>query len=1338
MKTLCLLAVMLVVTATQMMAQNPTSCQIKFPNGGETFRPGSTQEMRWDTAGTFRARWRFKYGTSPAGPWTTLAGQTANVLDSGATRGQSVPTSGGWRVPAQGTSSGYIRMELIADSNNVFDITDNPFTIESPDVIRPDSVLRGEITGRIRLSNTKIYGIDGYLYINDGAVLEVEAGTIVVGDTVGQNSVICVNRGGKLIANGTKTQPIVFTSSAAPGQRARGDWGGIVICGKARTNHPGGQAAIEGGIAESTPGRGWFGGTDDEDNSGSLQYVRIEFAGIAVAPNNELNSLTMGGVGRGTVLNNIQVSYGNDDGFEWFGGTVNAKNLISYGILDDDFDTDNGFRGKVQFVLVKRFRTTADVSTSQAFESDNDATGSFNAPLTNALFSNVTVIGPVQDTSWTTGSGANQFSSRYGAAAQIRRNSRQSIFNSVFIGWPRGIEIAQVPTMAAANTDSLAIRTSNWYGIKGTWLNLAGGTPPAGMDANWISKAAFNNSADKTSPNNAFLSNPWPNDASFNPAPLIVAPYLNTASYSNGGPLYPIDDAFFTKVNYRGAFAADEERWDEGWANYDPVNSEYRAAIVVRLTKPGVGSGESYLQGTKIAVEWDTTSPAGNTYKFEFGTSAAGPWSPITGAESVVDAGASRGKLANGFTAPNIVTSTGYVKMTLVSDPSKFDISDAPFAITAPVVVEPTVRLIEPGTNVTSVRVGQSVTVSWDTTGTYRQRWRFDFGKTQTGPWTTLPGLSNVLDSAARRGQVAGGIVFRPADQTETGYVRMVLLSDTTKTDVNNTPIKIIAPAPVTVDSVLRGEITSRVHLSNTKIYGLDGYVYVNDGAVLEIEPGTIILGDTVGQNSVLCINKGGKIIANGTRKLPIVFTSSALPGQRARGDWGGIVICGKARTNHPGGQAAIEGGIAETTTGGRGWFGGTDDDDSSGSLQFVRIEFAGIAVAPNNELNSLTMGGVGSKTILDHIQVSHGNDDGFEWFGGTVNAKHLISVGILDDDFDTDNGYRGKVQYGIVQRFRTVADVSTSQAFESDNDANASFNQPLTTAVFSNITAIGPLQDTSWTTGSGANQYSSRFGAAAQIRRNSRQSIHNSLFLGWPRGFEIAQLPTMVAANGDSLEIRNNSWYGVKGATMTLAGLSGSQTPPAGFDNTWLLKPAYNNIVDKSSPSVAMVEAPFITNIDFNPALKSGSPALSGAAFAGTASDPFFENVAFRGAVGIERWDLEWTEYDPVNRAYKAQDPSTSVNEEMFATLAIAGRVFPNPTQDASTVRYELAHDDVVTVRVTDATGALSTQFLVNAPQTAGTYEFRLITADLASGIYYLTITGQRGTITLPVTVAH
>lgn len=1335
MKTYSLIICLLVLLAGEAVAQNPSACRISFPNGGEVFRPGSTQELRWDTAGTFRSRWRFKFGTSPIGPWTTLTGLT-NVLDSGATRGQSVPTSGGWRVPSLQTMSGYLRMELIADSNNVYDVSDNPFTIIAPDIIKPDSVLRGEITRSITLSNTKIYGLDGYVYVSGNATLTLQPGTIVVGDTVGQNSVLCITRGSKIIADGTKELPIVFTSAAAPGQRARGDWGGVVICGNARTNHPGGQAAIEGGIADATVGgRGWFGGSDDNDNSGILRYVRIEFAGIAVAPNNELNGLTMGAVGRGTVLDYIQVSHSNDDAFEWFGGTVNARHLIAYGALDDDFDTDNGFSGRVQFGVGKRFRQVADVSTSQHFESDNDANSTFNQPLTSAIFSNMTLIGPLQDTSWTAGFGPNQYHPRFGAAAQIRRNSRESIVNSIFMGWPRGIEIAQAPTMVAANGDSLLVRNNDWYGVKGTWLNLAGGTPPAGMDANWIAKAEFSNNITKQNPNAALIANPWPEDANFNPVTLGVAPYLTTGRFDNGSASVSITDPNLVKVAYRGAFNPEEARWDAGWANYDPVNTEYRAQVSVKLKTPGAASGESYVMGDKIDITWDTTNAAGNTFKFEFGTSQQGPWAVIAGAEAVVDNGATRGKLTKGFMVPNVATTTGYIKMTLVNDPSKFDVSDVAFAIVAP-KVDPVVRLIEPGTNVKSVRVGQSVDITWDTTGTYRQRWRFEFGKSASGPWSAMAGLSNVLDSGARRGRFAAGVVFRPSDVTTTGYIRMTLLSDTTKTDVNDVPFAITAPQPTKVDSVLHGEITGKVKLSNTKIYGLDGYVYVNDGAVLEIEPGTIILGDTVGQNSVLCINRGGKILARGTSKLPIVFTSNAVPGQRSRGDWGGVVICGKARTNHPGGQAAIEGGIADAATGGKGWFGGTDDDDSSGVLSYVRIEFAGIAVAPNNELNGLTLGAVGRKTAIDHIQVSYSNDDAYEWFGGSVNAKYLIATGALDDDFDTDNGFSGRVQFAIGQRFRTVADVSTSQTFESDNDANATYNQPLTQAVFSNVTSIGPLQDTSWTTGSGANQFSARFGAAVQIRRNSRLAIHNSLFLGWPRGIEIAQLPTMNAALADSIEVRNSSWYGVKSTVMNLAGLSGGQTAPAGFDVSWIAKPAFGNIVDKSSPLVASVTKPFETTVEFNPALQAGSPALTGAAFSGRADDAYFQRVDFRGAVGLERWDEQWTEYDPINREYLPQAP-VSVNEDGdVAGMSVVA--YPNPTSAASTVRYTIGQDDVVDVRLSDATGAVVSTFISREAQRAGIYEFRLITADLASGVYFLTITGVRGTVTLPISVAQ
>ena len=1311
-----LLFVMLALSVSISTAQ---VAKLTFPNGGEVFRPGSTQNLTWDTTGVPQnQRWTFSYSESPAGPWTDLTG-AVNIKDSGATRGRHV-----WRVPANGTNSAYIRMIAVNDGNN-YDMNDNPFTIEDPSEIVVDSTLRGDITGTVYLHRKKVYGLDGYVYIS--GTLVVEPGTIIVGDTVGQNSVICINRGGKLIADGTRENPIVFTSRAAPGQRSRGDWGGIVICGNAKINVPAGQAQIEGGIADANPGKGWFGGNNDDDNSGILRYVRIEFAGIAVIPNSELNGLTMGGVGRGTILDYIQVSHGNDDAFEWFGGTVNAKHLIAYGTLDDDFDCDFGFSGKVQFGLVKRFRTVADQSTSQAFECDNDGSASFNRPFTSATFSNITVVGPVRDTSWTAGNGINQYSSRYGASAQIRRNARVSIFNSVFMGWPRGLEIAQTPTMAAAFTDSLAVRTSNWYGIKGTWLNLAGGTPPVGMTTAWIANIVFGNGIEPSNPNNAMLTNPWPEDGNFDPIPLNTAPYLNTARFDNGGALYPINDPFFTQVDHRGAFSADgQQRWDADWANYDPVNTEYKASINVIARTPGVVAGETYLRGSKLNITWDTTGTLNEKFKLEYGIAITGPWTTIVA--EVTDAGSTRGKYE--WTLPNTEMPSVYVKVTSVSDITSFDVTDFPFAITNPLPpAEPAVRVTAPGAAAgESYRVGQTVTVRWDTTNTISQRWRIEFGKSSTGPWKTL--VANVKDSASTRGSSL--VVFRPADQTTTGYVRITLLSDTTRTDVNDVPFTITAPAPVECDSVISGEITGNVHLVNTKVYCLDGYVFVNSGADLTIDPGTIILGDTVGQNSVLCVNRGATINAKGTAALPIVFTSSAKPGERARGDWGGIVICGKAKINPPSGEAQIEGGIADAEPG-KGWYGGTDDNDSSGVLEYVRIEFAGIAVIPNSELNGLTMGAVGRRTHINNVQVSFGNDDAFEWFGGTVNAKHLVAIGTLDDDFDCDFGFTGKVQFAIAQRFRTVADQSTSQTFEQDNDGASSYNRPLTSPVFSNVTSIGPLQDTSWTIGNGANQYNSRFGAAAQIRRNARTSIHNTVFLGWPRGIEIAQVPTMTAALTDSLEIRNNAWYGIKGSWLNLAG----GTPPVGLDASWIATAAFGNILDASSPNIAMLENAFATDVNFNPAPRTGSPLLNaGAKFESTASDAFFERVNFRGAMGIERWDSQWTNYDPVNTEYKAQDPVSVTEENGIVMNGITGNAYPNPTRDAALIRYQLHQGDAVTIVVHDVTGALSSTFIVGAEQGAGTYEFNLITADLSAGLYYVAITGRSGSLTIPVTV--
>lgn len=569
-------------------SQQPSSCKLINPAGGEVFRPGASIDLRWDTTGTYRAKWTFQFATSTDGPWQNLP-SASNILDSAARRGVY---AGGFRTPAVGITSGYVRMILVNEDGTlneaVQDRNDNPFTIEQPAVTRPDSILKDPIAGKVFLSRTKIYGLDGYVYVDNGGELHIQRGTIIIGDTVGQNSAICVNRGGKIFAMGTKVDPIVMTSSAAPGQRRGGDWGGVLICGKAATNHAGGEAQLEGGIADANKVRGWFGGgnsPDDNDNSGHLEYLRIEFAGIAAAPNQELNSLTLGGVGRGTVIRNIQVSYANDDAYEWFGGTVDAKYLISNGTLDDDLDCDNGFSGRVQHVLVQRFKDRADVSTSQAWEIDNNSTGNYNEPLTKPIFSNVTAIGPLQDTSWTpssTGAADRTYHTRFGAAAQIRRNARASIFNSVILGWPRGLELLSLPGQTAASKDSVMYKNNSLFGIKGRTLTLDGTNP--GVAANWNETPGFNNFFDVSSPVNAALTNPFVIGTSFNAVPQNNANYLTNASFSNGNNIVRIDDEFFDKVSYRGAFSSVIAlRWDLPWAEYDPINKLYEAKTLASV-----------------------------------------------------------------------------------------------------------------------------------------------------------------------------------------------------------------------------------------------------------------------------------------------------------------------------------------------------------------------------------------------------------------------------------------------------------------------------------------------------------------------------------------------------------------------------------------------------------------------------------------------------------------------------------------------------------------------------------------------------------------------------------
>lgn len=404
-------------------------------------------------------------------------------------------------------------------------------------------------------------------------------------------------------------------------------------------------------------------------------------------------------------------------------------------------------------------------------------------------------------------------------------------------------------------------------------------------------------------------------------------------------------------------------------------------------------------------------------------------------------------------------------------------------------------------------------------------------------------------------------------------------------------------PTP-TGPQTISGNITTNTTWKAEGTYVLSGFVYVDNNAVLTIEPGTIIKGDRATKGSLI-IKPGAKIVAVGTQDKPIVFTSNQPAGQRAAGDWGGLVILGKAPVNKT--PAVIEGENVST-------FGGTDPADNSGQLKYVRIEFAGIAFETDREINGLTFGGVGSGTQVDYVQVSYSGDDAFEWFGGTVNAKHLISYRTLDDDFDTDNGYSGMVQYGLIIRDPKVADqAGDSNAFESDNDASGSEAMPKTSAKFANITAT-----------IAAGTLDSKYRSALRLRRSTELSVYNSVF-------------TAPYPNG--LELQDKAADNYKAGKLKVEGvvLQGAVKPIVGVDQTIFELAANKNKVYTSVDEL-MLNSNY-NSITTSPVAlpKAGSPLLSG----GATLPAGFDATAYRGAFGATDWTTGWANFDPQNTAY-------------------------------------------------------------------------------------------------------
>jgi hypothetical protein len=942
----------------------------------------------------------------------------------------------------------------------------------------------------ITLSADTAYVLTGLFYVDSTFTLTIQPGTVVFGDT---GAALVITRGAKIFALGSGNSPIVFTSNKPVGQRHSGDWGGILILGNAPTNKV--NPLIEGGIIG-----GSYGGSDPNDNSGIFRYVRVEFGGYRFQLNNEVNGLTMGGVGAGTELHHVQVSYADDDSYEWFGGTVNPKYLVAFGGTDDEFDTDFGFSGKVQFAFGLRDPNQWDpTGESNGFESDNDASAtSTDLPWTKAVFSNVTLIGPERIDSLV---GKLPAGNKFQYTALLRRSTRLSLYNAALAGYPWGFRVRDVNTIAAANSDSLQVRN----------VSLAATARPngsssvhdssqwAGVTA-WFNTAAYGNigSAPRNPSTLGFTD--MSNLNKPDPSPKTGSELAGTASFTVPA-LSGLD-----VVTYRGAFEPGKPmsaQWTAGWTNFDPQNTNYRA-----------------LRTKSQAI------------------------------------------------------------------------------------------------------IG--------------------------------PGLNS-----------------------------------------GRTPYHLTANRTLAADSQ----------------YVLTGLVYVDSTYSITIPPGTVIKGDT---GAALVITRGAKIFATGTADRPVVFTSNKPAGQRHSGDWGGILILGNAPSNKV--NPLIEGGIIG------GSYGGNNVNDNSGVFRYVRVEFGGYRFQLNNEVNGLTMGGVGAGTEIHHVQVSYADDDSYEWFGGTVNPTYLVAFGGTDDEFDTDFGYAGNVQFAFGLRDLNQWDpTGESNGFESDNDASAtSADQPWTKAQFSNVTLIGPERTDSLV---GKLPAGNKFQYSALLRRSTRLSIYNSAIGGYPWGFRVRDVNTIAAAGTDSLQVRN----------VTLAASARPNSSSSVHDSSqwagvtgWFDTPAYAN--SGSTPrGISALGLTDLRNLNApNPVPAPGSALINSASFTNLRLAAF-DATTYRGAFDpskamSQQWTAGWTNFDPQYTNYSSAFPVTSVEPVGASDVLPQGfaleQNYPNPFNPATRIRFSVPQSQFVRLEVYSVLGQ-KVATLVENVVPAGSFEVNFDGRHLASGMY-------------------
>ncbi len=534
-----------------------------------------------------------------------------------------------------------------------------------------------------------------------------------------------------------------------------------------------------------------------------------------------------------------------------------------------------------------------------------------------------------------------------------------------------------------------------------------------------------------------------------------------------------------------------------------------------------------------------------------------------------------------------------------------------------PVPVVPTIVSIDPAT----APVGSTIAINGS-----------NFNTSPGSNTVSIGGVTATVVSAS-----ANRLVVTVPTGAQNGAISVTTAGQTVQSPTTFT----VAPNPLKPVVSLQGNIRQNRTLSKDTVYVLRGYVYVTTDYTMTIAPGTVIKGggpelDPLGKNAgTLIVERRGKLIANGTATLPIVFTSNKAAGQRKPGDWGGIVLIGKSPTNQPG-----------TTT----YFGGVRDmvetynepEDNSGSLQYIRIEYAGTGqpLTPDSKLAGLTLIGVGTGTVISNVQVTQSSADAFSWYGGTVNAKYLVANRTTRTNWATNWGYIGRVQFGVALRDATVADGAGSNGIDSQNydpgeNANgtppAKLNGlPQTAPIFANISdfAFSTAPTAIPTTPTGLGFYQT----GVYLRRNTGFSLYNSLIYGYPEGVRLEGTTTGLAASlaNGAIDLRGNVF------ANTLTSAAGSGTITSGAANTFLATPAFaNQFVSTGDLGTLALNGANFNALAPNFVPQTGSTLLAGAVANTKLTGGFFVTTTYRGAFGTDNWTTGWTNFNPQNTDY-------------------------------------------------------------------------------------------------------